>query len=148
MPGTWCESVILSDNSPSSFKKYSEIIHSPIYAKKEKNCPFIQPHSSSKCNFCTNLMPRKTNSVFLFFFYSSLPTFGFVLPAFSSFPRHTHTLSADTSPLWEKIELQGSKKNIPLRNKDFVYGMIIRKTTVKKQHGCLFSSKAALTKEY
>lgn len=110
MPGTWCESdiSILSDNSPSSFKKFSEIIHSPLYAKKEwENYSFFQSHGCSKCNFCMNLMPKK---FFIFlFFYFSLHTFGFVLPAMFSFPRHGRTLSVDTSPLWEKIELQGAK---------------------------------------
>lgn len=71
MPGTWCESdiSILSDNSPSSFKKFSEIIHSPLYAKKEwENYSFFQSHGCSKCNFCMNLMPKKI-FIFLFFYF-------------------------------------------------------------------------------
>lgn len=74
---------------------------------------------------------EKNQFFFLFFFFHfSSPTFSFVLPAFSSFPRHIHTLSGYFPPLGKDWTAR-FKKHIPLRNKDFVYGMINRKTTVK-----------------
>lgn len=109
-------------------------MHSRTYAKKEwENHSFIQSHSSSKCKFFASMWCLKKPilvSFFFFFFYFSLPTFVFVLPAFSSFPRHTHTLSGYFPPLG-KDRTARFKKYIALRNKDFVYGMIIRKITVK-----------------
>lgn len=60
--------------------------------------------------FLHGLMPRTTYFILFSFFNFILHAFDFVLHAFSVFPVHMHTLSVDTSPLWEKIELQGAKK--------------------------------------
>lgn len=66
-------------------------------------------------------------SFFLLFFayFWFCPSCNFLLSQ-----THTHTLSGYFPPLG-KDRTARCKKCIPLRNKDFVYGIIIRKTTVK-----------------